>query len=68
MDKPYMIATHASGTFAYFGGGAIRRVQLTEAVILKAATDVAEVTLKSDTSGNAEAALAANVSKALFGV
>lgn len=69
MDLPYMIATHDTGTFAYFGGGAVRRVTgLVEAVQLKGTAGVAEVKLGNDTGGNAEAKAAAAVSKTLFGI
>lgn len=68
MDLPYMIASHATGTFAYFSGGAIRRVGLSEAIKLKEGEAVWEVALKSDTTGNQEAAMAAATSKLLFGV
>lgn len=69
MELPYAIATHKTGTFVYFSGGAVRRVTgLNEAVLLKAKTGVDELTLKDDTAGNAEAKAAAAVSKTLFGI
>jgi hypothetical protein len=60
---PYVLGTHTSGTFAYFGNGAIRRLSNTEIVFLGTESKVRKVSLDA-----AAASHAAAVSKALFAV